>query len=203
MSDKKDKYFVFQTLVDGVQTEVGRKVKGPGRPPVGPNIMKADDGNIYITDVRTTEPTDTSTFVEVELEDQTVWYEKQKPAQKNVTKRYSLDEDGNLVDEGAAGRGRPKAGYVKVTTDRVIDGVNLNGHFFNDGSEDEEVVVVDEVEVDDDDVVVDGYEEVEEDVVDEDDAELEAQAMADAAADFAADGGEFEEVEFEEEEETV
>lgn len=194
MSDKNEKYFVFQTLNDGVQTEVGRKVKGPGRPPVGPNIMKADDGNIYISDVLTSEPDDVTGYVEVELEDTTVWYEKQKPAQKKVTKRFSLDVDGNLVDEGAAGRGRPKTGYVKVEDDLVVDGVNLKGHFYSDGVVEEE----DEVE---EVVASDDYEEVEEDEVETDEeAELEAQALADAAADFAADGGEFEEVEFEEEE---
>lgn len=206
MSDKKKSYFVFQTLVDGVQTEVGRKAKGPGRPPVGPNIMHADDGNIYITGVRQTEPSDPSLYVEVELEDTTVWYEKQKPSQGNVTKRYSLDEDGNLVDEGPAGRGRPKTGYVKIDRDMVIDGVNLNGHFYNDGCDVASTKVVHGSEVEEDyeveEDVIGGYEEVEEDFVDEE-AALEAQALADAAADFAADGGEFEEVEFEEEEETV
>ena len=186
---KNEKFFVFQTKQDGTQVEVGRKLKGPGRPPVGPNIMNADDGNIYITDVLLEEPKDVSSYIEVELEDTTIWYQKLKPASKHVTKRYSLGANGKLVDEGPAGRGRPKKGYTKVETDLIVDGVNLNGHFY-DGLEDD-----DEVK---DEVVTDEYEEVEEPEVDED--ELEAQAMADAAADFAADGGEFEEVEFEEEE---
>ena len=197
MSNKKEKYFVFQRLVDGVQTEIGRKVKGPGRPPVGPNIMKADDGNIYITGVRQTEPSDPSLYVEVETDEgDVIWYEKTQPASKSVVKKYEL-VDGKLVDRGAAGRGRPAKGYVKITTDTVVDGVNLNGHFYNDGCEVTTTRVVSGSEVEDE------YEEVVDEVeVDEVD-DLEAQAMADAAADFAADGGEFEEVEFEEEEETV
>lgn len=188
---KNEKFFVFQTKQDGTQVEVGRKAKGPGRPPVGPNIMKADDGNIYITDVLLEEPKDVANYIEVELEDTTVWYQKLKPVAKNVTKCFSLSEDGTLVYEGVAGRGRPKKNYVKIDTDLIIDGVNLNGHFYKG-----EVEEVEEVEV----AVDSDYEEVEED-------DLEAQAMADAAADFAADGGEFaadggefEEVEFEEEE---
>ena len=183
---KTEKYFVFQAKQDGTQVEVGRKVKGPGRPPVGPNIMKADDGNIYITDVLTEEPNDTTNYIEVELDDQVVWYEKQKPVSKNVTKKYEL-VDGKIIDRGVAGRGRPAKGFVKIEEDLIVDGVNLNGHFYNDNAEEEDVVEDEEFEVVDE-------------VEDDEDADLEAQAMADAAADFAADGGEFEEVEFEEEE---
>lgn len=201
---KNEKFFVFQTKQDGTQVEVGRKLKGPGRPPVGPNIMNADDGNIYVTDVLLEEPKNASSYIEVELEDITIWYQKLKSAPKHVIKRYSLDDDGNLVDEGPAGRGRPKTNYVKIDTDLIVDGVNLNGHFYNNG---EEVVskpkavskpklkpqAEDDYEEYEDVVAADDIE----DAVASDD-ELEAQALADAAADFAADGGEFEEVEFEE-----
>lgn len=182
---KTDKYFVFQAKQDGTQVEVGRKVKGPGRPPIGPNIMQADDGNIYITGVLTEEPKDVSSYIEVELEDSTIWYKKQKSVSKNVTRKYEL-VNGKLVDQGVAGRGRPAKGFVKIEEDLVIDGINLNGHLYNDNAEE----VVDEVD--------DEYEVVVEDEIEVED-DLEAQAMADAAADFAADGGEFEEVEFEEE----
>jgi len=195
---KKEKNFVFQSLVDGVQTEIGRKLKGPGRPPVGPNIMNADDGNVYITGCLQVEPTHPSSYVAVEVDGSKIWYEKLKPVNKNVTKKYEL-VDGKLTDLGPAGRGRPAKGFVKIEDDRTIDGVNLKGHFYNDGEEEDTSAEVEETEVED------GYEEVEpepeaEDEVDETETDLEAQAMADAAADFAADGGgEFEEVEFEEE----
>lgn len=200
---KNEKFFVFQVKQDGTQVEVGRKAKGPGRPPVGPNIMNADDGNVYITDCLVVKPSNFSEYIEVELEDSTVWYKKQKSTSKHVTKKYEL-VGGKLIDQGPAGRGRPGHGFVKVEGDLVVDGINLKGHLYNDGKKVEvepKVSVVSKPKVKPQ--VEDDYEEYEdvvsednEDLEDEDD--LEAQALADAAADFAADGEEFEEVEFEE-----
>ena len=143
---KTDKYFVFQAKQDGTQVEVGRKVKGPGRPPVGPNIMNADDGNIYITDVLVAQPKDPSNFIEVELEDSTIWYKKQKPVVKNSTRKYEL-VNGKIVDQGTAGRGRPSKGFVKIENDLIVDGVNLKGHFYKDNVPEDEDVVDEEFEV--------------------------------------------------------
>lgn len=199
MSSKKEKYFVFQVMRDGIQVEVGRQVKGPGRPPVGPNIMKADDGNVYIASCLESKPADVSGYVEVELEDgKTIWYEKNKSSSKSVVRKYKLVND-SLIDEGPAGRGRPAKGYVKIEDDLVVDGVNLKGHFYNN-NEVEDVVESNQEPVESQDEFEE-VEDIEDDnVVDEDDVDLEAQAMADAAADFAADGGEFQEVDLEEEE---
>lgn len=187
-----DKFFVFQVKQGGVQTEAGRKKRGPGRPPVGPNIMKTDDGNVYISDCVLKEPSDPSNWVEVVSDSGTkVWYEKTKSVDNSLTRKYSM-VNGKLVDEGVAGRGRPARGYKKIETDFVVSGVNLNGHLYNDGSE---VVETKKPRVKK--VKSEKYESVEE--VDE-----EAKAFADAAADFAADEDFSEDyTEYEEIEETV
>jgi len=198
---KKEKYFVFQVKQEGLgQVEVARKVRGPGRPPVGPNIMKADDGNIYVSDVLIKEPEDISGYVVAEVDGEFFWYKKMKPVSKSTTKKYRLD-GLKIIDEGTAGRGRPSKGYTKIDEDLIVDGVNLNGHFYSDGVAEvakpkaPKVNTENEVEISDE--IPEGYEAVESDEV-ESDSDLEAKAMADAAADFAADG-EFEEVELEEE----
>ncbi len=168
-----------------MQVEVGRKKRGAGRPPVGPNIVKDEDGNVYISNVVTTKPVDVPAgveYVEVEADNGTiVWYEKSKPASRQSARKYKV-VDGNLVDEGAAGRGRPAAGYVKITEDRTVDGVNLKGHFLFEEEEEVTGPVGEPVA----------------EVATETEAD---RAAADALADIAAEvGEEFEEVEIEEEE---
>ena len=186
----KVKYFVFQEDKSGLQTEVGRKQRGAGRPPVGPNIVKDEDGNVYISNVLTVKPQnvkDGIEYVKAECDNGTiVWYEKSKPASRASAHKYKM-EDGKLVDEGVSGRGRPSTGYIKIETDKVIDGVNLNGHFFNDGTVVEKKTVTNKTAP-----VVNADTEI-----DDEDADLEAQAAADAMADIAA---EYDEVEIEEEE---
>ena len=187
---KQAKFFVFQESKSGIQVEVGRKARGAGRPPVGPNIVKDEDGNVYISNVLTTKPQNVAEgveYIKVDCDNGTiVWYEKSKPASRTSPHKYVL-VNGKLVDEGIAGRGRPGVGYVKVTEDKVVDGINLNCHLFNDGSVVSEPKKVKAKKAQ----PVAG------------DEDLEAQAAADAMRDIAAEGEqyeEFEEVDVEEEE---
>ena len=173
------KYFVFQQGQAGLQTEIGRKKRGAGRPPVGQDIVKDDDGNVYISNCLTAEPQNIAEgveYVHVQTDDgQDIWYKKSKPASRQSARKYKI-VNGKLVDEGTAGRGRPAKGYVKVTSDRVIDGVNVKGNFLFQDEVDEEVEVTDEYDID---------------LVDEDE---EARAAADALADIEAEGEAFEDI---------
>lgn len=177
------KYFVFQQGKAGIQTEIGRKKRGAGRPPVGEDIVKDDDGNVYISNCLTTEPHNVPEgveYVNIETDDgQQIWYKKSKPASRQSSRKYKV-VNGKLVDEGAAGRGRPAKGYVKVESDKVIDGVNIKGHFLF--QEEDEVEA--SVPVPDDD-----FEDVE---IPEDDED--SRAAADALADIEAEGEAFEDI---------
>jgi len=191
MSDSK-KFFVFQSKQGGLQTEVGRKQKGAGRTPVGPNIVKADDGNVYISDCTDVKPTSIPAghdLVETQTDSGSpIFYAKPRKQSGPLIKKFAL-VDGKVIDQGIAGRGRPARGYVKISVATEINGVQLEGHFYHDGTEPAKKVKVPKV-VAPDPVVVD--------------VDLEAQAAADAAADMAGDGlSDFEEVEIDEEYEEV
>ena len=193
MSDKKQKFFVFQSGQGGLQTEVGRKKKGAGRTPIGPNITVADDGNVYITDCVTEKPDKVAEGYEL-VSTQTdagtdIYYSKPRSGKGDAIKKFELI-DGKVVDQGVAGRGRPARGYVKIEVDTEVEGVQLKGHFYNDGTTPAKAskkVKVPKV-VAPDPVIADV------------EPSLEDQAAADAAADMASDGLEdYEEVEVEDE----
>lgn len=129
MAEKKTVQYVYQKLEGGVQKEVARRDRGPGRPPQGPTVIEGQDGNLYITNCLTDEPANPSAFNKVEVNGTTVWYPR-KSAERFVPHLYTLDEaTGVLTDEGEKGQGRPKAGFEKVEDSRVIDGRDLQGHW--------------------------------------------------------------------------
>jgi hypothetical protein len=194
MSSKSKKFFVFQSGLGGIQTEIGRKQKGAGRTPVGPNITVASDGNVYVTDCTTEKPEKVAEGYEL-ISTQTdsgtdIFYSKPRSGKGDVIKKFALI-DGKLVDQGVAGRGRPARGYVKIEVDTELNGVQLKGHFYNDGTTPAKAPKKVKAPV----VVADP-------VVDTVEVDLESQAAADAAADMASEGidlGDFEEVEIDEE----
>lgn len=113
--------------VDG--NEVARVAKKAGRPPIGPNVTKDEDGNIFISEVLTDKPANLSQHRAVEVDGKVLYVPRNTPI-SSVSRKYVYDKaTGELTDEGPKGRGRSSKDYEKVEDSKVLNGVELQGHW--------------------------------------------------------------------------